>query len=62
LLPSPAMKLLLTSLAVLSLAGCAKTLNNHRSDFSPTEPKGAWTDYYSAIKNGERPEPPKEKK
>ena len=56
------MKLLIPSLAVLLLAGCTQTLNNHRKDFSPGRSQGEWTDYYSAVKKGEKWEPPKEKK
>ena len=54
------MKLLIPSLVALVVAGCTQTVNTHRDDFSPSKKKGAWTDYYRAIKSGETPEPPKE--
>jgi hypothetical protein len=56
------MKLLVPALSALLLSGCTQTLNTHREDFSPSKGRGAWTDYYKAVKKGETPEPPKEKK
>lgn len=56
------MKVLVPALAALILAGCTNTIATHRGDFSPSKGKGPWTDYYGAIKRGEQPEPPKEKK
>jgi outer membrane biogenesis lipoprotein LolB len=55
------MKLLVPALVALLLAGCTNTINTHREDFSPTKPKGPWTDYYTAVKKGEQPQPPKTK-
>lgn len=55
------MKLLFPALAALLLAGCTKTINTHREDFSPSKGRGAWTDYYGAVNKGETPEAPKEK-
>jgi len=56
------MRFLVPTLAALLLAGCSNTINTHQEDFSPTKTKGPWTDYNAAIKRGEHPEPPKEKK
>ena len=61
MLPSTAMKLLAPVLVALLFAGCTQTINTHRNDFSPSKGRGAWTDYYEAVENGEKPEPPKQK-
>ena len=55
------MKLLFPALAVLFFAGCTQTAYTHRNDFSPSQRKGAWTDYYRALEKGEKPETPPEK-
>jgi len=56
------MKVLAPVLLALLLAGCTDTIATHHKDFSPTPAKGPWNDYYDAVKKGEQPQPPKEKK
>lgn len=62
LLPSAAMKFLVPTLIAMLLAGCNSNMATHRRDFSPVKKSGPWNDYYSAVKKGEKPEPPKEAK
>ena len=54
------MKFLIPVLAGLLFAGCTRTINTHRDDFSPAKGKGPWTDYYRSVLNRETPVPPKE--
>jgi len=56
------MKFLLPAIAVILLAGCNSNMSTHRADFSKSKRKGAWTNYYKAVRNGEQPEAPKELK
>ena len=55
------MKLLIPAIVALLSSGCTQTINTHREDFSPTQRKGAWTDYYKAVAAGQTPEAPQEK-
>jgi uncharacterized lipoprotein len=56
------MKFLVPTLAVIVFAGCNSNMGTRREDFSNSKRKGAWTDYYRAVRNGEKPEAPKELK
>jgi hypothetical protein len=56
------MKALFPILAVLILTSCKTNYVTHERDFKPSTRKGPWTDYYSTIKRGEKPEAPKEQK
>ncbi len=56
------MKFLVPAIALMLLVGCNSNMVTHRKDFSPPKPKGEWNDYYSAVRNGEQPEPKKELK
>ena len=57
------MKLTLFALlAAFFITGCTKTLYTHRDDFRPVKHRGPWNDAYTAVKHGEEPRAPKEKK
>lgn len=59
---SAPMKSALFALLTIVFAGCTHTLYNHRTDFTPTKPHGAWNDYNNAVSKGQQPEPAKERK
>ena len=56
------MKFLLPALAILLFAGCNSNMAMHQKDFSPSKPKGSWSDYYRTVRKGGQPEAPKELK
>ncbi len=49
------MKLALLALVTIVSSSCTRTLYNHREDFQPPKAKGAWTNYYNTVKEGNPP-------
>ena len=56
------MKIFLPAIAFMLLTGCNSNMVTHNKDFTSPKAKGEWTDYYSAVRKGETPEPKKELK
>ena len=56
------MKFLFPAIAVMLFAGCNSNWGTRRVEFSPSKPKGEWTDYHRAIVKSQQPEAPKDLK